>query len=299
MGFWGFVAIHVLRNCLIELGIIDNAQRSTTLATLAVLSRCQTGLLMFDPWQTIPEPSGRTRWLPSESPTVQDDIDDDFPQIAPHLTHWPSEGQSLGSGSSTFASWFARPNVFKDLLQQQSFQAITGQLYRCRRCGPKVTRLLRSLFPEQLGQMVSSPEAPQTFVQHIFYSGDDWFGKSLQNCENQKSVYWHPALFKGLGAHVQGQLCQHVTGHGQGFAHGAASHPYMPILVAFYLNRIHEPLVQFFSSLIPEAVRLGLLPDKDVDYRGRVHVRNVDASQTQLANASTYSAAADLPKPLT
>ena len=82
----GFVAIHVLRNCLIELGIIDNAQRSTTLATLAVLSRCQTGLLMFDPWQTIPEPSGRTRWLPSESPTVQDDIDDDFPQIAPHLT---------------------------------------------------------------------------------------------------------------------------------------------------------------------------------------------------------------------
>ena len=50
----------------------------------------------------------------------------------------------------------------------------------------------------------------------------------------------------------------------------------MPILVAFYLNRIHEPLVQFFSSLIPEAVRLGLLPDKDVDYRGMVHVRNVD-----------------------
>jgi hypothetical protein len=37
----GLVTIHVLRNCIIELGIIDEAQRSTTIAALAVLSHCR------------------------------------------------------------------------------------------------------------------------------------------------------------------------------------------------------------------------------------------------------------------
>ena len=105
----------------------------------------------------------------------------------------------------------------------------TLSLTECQRCGWRVTYMLSRVYPKFLADCTSAPNAPDTWVEHVYYSGSSW--ESLQAAVNLNS----PRQVRDVGW-LQAQNLQTSPGEAQ-------------VVVLCTLSRISQPLKHVFQSL--------------------------------------------------
>ncbi len=153
--------------------------------------------------------------------------------------------QASGCGPSPTVNPRKRP--FTEWLPSTN----VGKLSECIRCGPSVCELVKQLY--KLPDFQSSPEAPDTWLWHVFYDGNGWVQSPIPQKGHAASrmLGWHGVLFGSLLEMIIEDLRWLNT------QQGARTEP--KVLIVCPLARVGLPLSVLCSCLWdPKEVRVVL-----------------------------------------